>query len=361
MIKRSLLPLFLLCALSLCAASLPAGAEDVRFLAFGDSVTIGHGDGPICPDPLYVAGYPSRLRTRLAPHGINALFSNHGKCGEWTAAGLTRIDGILAGGGDVIILMEGTNDVSMHVGFETTVFNLNVMVQKAEAAGVEPMLSTLVPRGPEANTDTNSGKTFRIGDELKMDAAENGWAIADPFALIFYLPPDFTVPRTNFFDLYYFDQLHPNPTGYNLVADSMVEAAVEAATSDGLCAQVPPGPCVSSGTVLCLSQSRFRLEVAWKNHQSQEGVGQALQQTDDTGVFYWVDPQNIEVMIKVLDGRENNNHFWVFYGALSNVEFTIVVTDTETGECKEYFNPLDTFASVGDTAAFFDPGLEPPQ
>ena len=55
--------------------------------------------------------------------------------------------------------------------------------------------------------------------------------------------------------------------------------------------------------------------------------------------------------MKVLDARSINGQFWVFYGALSNVEFTLTVTDTVTGASKTYFNPLDVFASVGDTSA----------
>jgi hypothetical protein len=47
-----------------------------------------------------------------------------------------------------------------------------------------------------------------------------------------------------------------------------------------------------------------------------------------------------------------NGKFWFFYGALSNVEYTITVTDTQTGETKEYRNPSGQFASVADTGAF---------
>ena len=348
MINRSILQLLLL-----CAVSLPAAAAEL-FLAFGDSITVGHGDGSIlCPDNVSTTGgYPPRLRPRLAARGIDAVFANYGVCGERTSAGVTRIDSVLSTGGDVIIIMEGTNDVSGRVSAETTVFNLNVMAQKAEAAGVEPVLASLIPRGPDSGTDTSNGKTFGIGNLLRMDAAENGWAFADPFAALFNRP--------SFFELYYFDQLHPNPTGYAIVAESMVDAAVDAATREDLCDQVPPGPCAANDTVLCLNQGRFRLEAKWKNFFGDEGVGHALPQTDDTGAFFWVDPQNVEMIIKVLDGRAINNHYWVFYGALSNLEFTLVVTDTETGECKEYVNPLGTFASVGDTGAFFIPGLEPP-
>jgi hypothetical protein len=43
--------------------------------------------------------------------------------------------------------------------------------------------------------------------------------------------------------------------------------------------------------------------------------------------------------MKVVDGRPVNGKFWVFYGALSNVEYTITITDTQTGTVKTYFNP----------------------
>lgn len=42
----------------------------------------------------------------------------------------------------------------------------------------------------------------------------------------------------------------------------------------------------------------------------------------------------------------------MFYGALSNVEYAITVTDTETGAVKTYSNAQGEFASVGDTEAF---------
>ncbi len=348
MIKRFLIPLLLL-----WTAAPPADAADKRVLTFGDSITIGHGsDGIICPDNTGTGGYPPRLRPRLLTLGVDAQLINRGMCGERTDAGVTRIDSVLSEGGDAIIIMEGTNDVSEHVGYETTVFNLNQMAIKAELAGVEPVLASIVPRGPESLTDTNNGKTYTIGNELRIDAAENGWAFADPFDALFNRP--------NWFDLYYFDQLHPNSTGYGIVADSMADATVDAVTREDLCDLVLPGPCVASDTVLCLNQGRFRLEAKWKNFEDEEGVGRTLPQTDDTGAFYWVDPQNVEMTIKVLDGRISNGHWWVFYGALSNLEFTLVVSDTETGRCREYFNPLSNFASVGDTLAFLDDDLEPP-
>ena len=74
--------------------------------------------------------------------------------------------------------------------------------------------------------------------------------------------------------------------------------------------------------------------------------------TSDTSAFWFFDSSNIELVVKVLDGRPVNGHFWVFYGALSNVQYTITVFDTLTGESKTYNNPRGQLASVADTSAF---------
>ncbi len=334
----------LLLLLLLHAAALPGVAADQRFLAFGDSITVGHGDpGVICPDNTRVGGYPPRLQSRLAARGIDAEFLNFGFCGEKTSAGITRIESVLEQGGDVIVIMEGTNDINT-IGIETTLFNLGEMAGKAELAGIEPVFASVIPQGPEAIHDPTNVLTQDLAIQLGLQATAAGLEFADPFHAFFDMP--------DFFDLFYFDQLHPNPTGYGILSDSMVEAAVNAATRSDLCAQVPPGPCVASSTVLCLNQGRFRLNAVWEDYDERTGVAQTLPQTDDTGAFYWLNPENVELNVKVLDGREFNGRFWVFYGALSSLEYSLVVTDTETGECKEYFNPLDTFASVGDTEAF---------
>ena len=53
-----------------------------------------------------------------------------------------------------------------------------------------------------------------------------------------------------------------------------------------------------------------------------------------------------------MDCRGFNGKFWVFYGALSNVEYTVTVTDTQTGAVRVYTNPSGQLSSVADTAAF---------
>jgi hypothetical protein len=72
----------------------------------------------------------------------------------------------------------------------------------------------------------------------------------------------------------------------------------------------------------------------------------------DSGYFWFFSPSVVEVVAKVVDGRPLNGRFWVYYGALSNVEYTLTVTDTVTGSSIPYHNPSGRFASVGDIDAF---------
>ena len=112
------------------------------------------------------------------------------------------------------------------------------------------------------------------------------------------------------------------------------------------------GACAASTTALCLNGGRFKVEVAWKDFSGNSGVGQAVPLTGDTGYFWFFGLENVELVIKVLDGTPLNQHWWVFYGALSTVEYTITVTDTVSGRQKTYVNPSGNLGSVADTSAF---------
>jgi len=132
----------------------------------------------------------------------------------------------------------------------------------------------------------------------------------------------------------------------------------------------PPGPaplrkaataaCSPGATSLCLNSGRFKVEVHWRDFQGNTGQGQAIRLTGDTGYFWFFTSNNVELVVKVLDAAAINGHFWVFYGALSSVEYTITVTDTVTSAQKVYTNPSGEFGSVGDTLAFASSAQSPP-
>ncbi|MEP6800432.1 MAG: hypothetical protein ABJC07_00740 [Acidobacteriota bacterium] len=111
--------------------------------------------------------------------------------------------------------------------------------------------------------------------------------------------------------------------------------------------------CTSGPSTLCLNDNRFRVDVTWRAvNVGTAGVGIAVPLTGDTGAFWFFSSGNIELVLKVVDGRSFNGAFWVFYGAMSDVSYTINVTDTLTGVRKTYENPQSQLASVADTAAF---------
>ncbi len=122
-------------------------------------------------------------------------------------------------------------------------------------------------------------------------------------------------------------------------------------------------PCAPDADTMCLQGGRFKVEVSWMDHQGNTGSGAVTEcGSDDSGIFYFFNEQNWEMLVKVLDGCANNDHYWVFYAATTNVQFTTRVTDTLTGMVKtygksgvsiDYDNPLGQSAdAVTDTTAF---------
>ena len=117
----------------------------------------------------------------------------------------------------------------------------------------------------------------------------------------------------------------------------------------------PPGePCVADGATLCLRQGRFRVEVAWSDqHNGGHGVGRALPAagSDRSGYFWFFKPDNVELIVKLLDGTGMNGYWWTFYGALSDVEYWVTVTDTASSAVRTYHNPPGQICGRGDTAS----------
>jgi fibronectin type III domain protein len=110
--------------------------------------------------------------------------------------------------------------------------------------------------------------------------------------------------------------------------------------------------CVPSATAMCLNQNRFRVQAAYRTGSGLSGQAQAVKLTSDSGYLWFFNPDNIEVVVKVLNGCGVNAHYWVFAGGLTNVEVQLIVTDTQTGLQKRYTNPLNTaFQPIQDTNA----------
>jgi|CXWL01.1.fsa_nt_gi glucose/arabinose dehydrogenase len=112
--------------------------------------------------------------------------------------------------------------------------------------------------------------------------------------------------------------------------------------------------CIPGDRRLCLEHGRFEVTMTWRRDTGETGNGHAVPQSANTGNFWFFDPTNTEVLVKVLDACSAPfHHYWVFAAGLTNVEVTWTVTDTQTRQVRRYVNPLGTpFLAVQDTRAF---------
>ncbi len=158
-------------ALTLCTFLLAVApgasleGQPFRWLAFGDSITLGNYDF----DEL--GGYPGRLSDLLdCSPGVCEVF-NAGKSGERTYQAVTRIDSVLDNEGpfDVMMLMEGTNDIfEGAISVETMVDNLEIIALKARIQGTETVHASIIwyhPDGEYGTTKDDEVEALRDGVE----------------------------------------------------------------------------------------------------------------------------------------------------------------------------------------------------
>lgn len=114
----------------------------------------------------------------------------------------------------------------------------------------------------------------------------------------------------------------------------------------------PPAPsCTPSSGAVCLN-TRFRVSATFQNNGSVTTAVPVVM-TSDTAYFWFFSSNNVEAVVKVVDGRPLNGRFWVFAGGLTNVDCTISILDTQTGILRTYHNPANTaFQPIQDTSAF---------
>ena len=136
-------------------------------------------------------------------------------------------------------------------------------------------------------------------------------------------------------------------------AGSVTNAQVALADNDN----AAPSECLPSTTELCLGDSgRFRARLQWSTgEQSGMATSVAFDEGSESGLFYFFDPGNIEMLIKVLDAcvPELGDRYWIYYAATTTLAFELEVTDTWTGQTRNYSNPEGLVAPpVADTEGF---------
>lgn len=215
---RSILPSFT--RLTFCIAALLAflgvlvpahfdtarAAEPVRILAFGDSLTAGLGLAE--QDTL-----PTRLADALNKMGRPVIMINGGVSGDTTADGVSRLDWALADKPQIMILALGANDMLRGLDPKTTRTNLEAIIQKAQAAGVEVVLAGML-------SPPNLGTEYKAAfDAIYPDLAKAHNLLFMPFLLQ-------DVAQDS--DLNQADGIHPNGNGVAIIVRNLLPYVTEA-------------------------------------------------------------------------------------------------------------------------------------
>jgi len=149
----------------------------VRYLAFGDSITEGVGDDRTQP------GYPPALERLLKREGLEAEVINAGFAGEDSTEGLARISSVLSLGGDAVLIMEGTNDVTQIgeglISLETVINNLDQMARRAQGRKIQPVHATIIPRARQARVDRTNAITVTLVWAIRELASQTNRSLAD--------------------------------------------------------------------------------------------------------------------------------------------------------------------------------------
>jgi len=114
-----------------------------------------------------------------------------------------------------------------------------------------------------------------------------------------------------------------------------------------------PTSCLTNTNVMCLNGGRYAVSASWENSSGQSGEATAIPLTANAGYFWFFDPTNIEMVVKVIDGCVINDDTWVFAAGLTNVQVVLDVVDSVTRERQIYTNNQGSaFAPIQDTTAF---------
>lgn len=238
-----------------------------RWLAFGDSITKGHYDF----DEL--GGYPGRLSDLLGcSPGVCEVF-NAGKGGEKTYQGVSRIDSVLDEEGpfDVMMLMEGTNDIFVESSVESAISNLGTIALKARIRGIDTVHASIIwyhPEGDFGTTKDDEVEALRDGAEglsnTHIRYFVDIWDVLCPDSH----PDVHGHDQTECFDRHYSDvpdgddRGHPIGSGYKMMAEAFRDGLLSVPVP-GVVSPVSPVGTSYEGRPMFIWDREFPVGATW--------------------------------------------------------------------------------------------------
>jgi acyl-CoA thioesterase-1 len=145
--------------------------------------------------------------------GRPVIMINGGVSGDTSSAGLTRLDWALADKPKIMILALGANDMLRGVDPKVTRANLDAIIRKTKAAGVEIVLAGML-------SPPNLGAEYKAAfDAIYPDLAKAHNLLFMPFLLK-------DVAQDS--DLNQADGIHPNGNGVAIIVRNLLPYVTEA-------------------------------------------------------------------------------------------------------------------------------------
>jgi acyl-CoA thioesterase-1 len=174
-------------------------APEPVIVFLGDSLTAGYG----LPEE---DSYPALIQERLRAEGSAYRVVNAGVSGDTSAGGLARMDWLLRGRMDVLIVALGGNDGLRGLSPEALERNLEAIIAKGRAAGAQVVLAGMRMPG-------NYGRDYT----RRFQAVYPALAKRHQLPLIPFLLEGVALRP----DLNQSDGIHPTAAGARIVADTV--------------------------------------------------------------------------------------------------------------------------------------------
>ena len=189
---------------SVAPADIAVDGEEVRILAFGNSLFAGY-------NLAEQEGYPEQLEQALRKGGMNARVIDAGVSGDTSAAGRQRLGFVLdkqTEAPDLVLLELGGNDMLRAIQPADTRANFVAMLDELRSRGIPVMLMGM--RAPP-----NYGPDY----QAEFDAIYSDLAREYDVALVpFWLESIYQDPA-----LFQSDRIHPTAAGIDALVDDTID------------------------------------------------------------------------------------------------------------------------------------------
>lgn len=212
------------CTFAITVSRLPTLSK-TRFLAFGDSVTVGivatnnpAGSPPYLLREVPEAAYPRVLQqllaARYASQPITVL--NEGKGGERVVDGVGRAQSVInAHRPEAVLILDGYNDLGLgDAGIDPAIAAVTTIAKDARFRGARVFIGTLTPPPAGVNRGLSNTTITRYNAKLRDVARGENAVLVDVYAAFAANPNAYNSD----------DGRHPNEAGYRRIAETFFEA-----------------------------------------------------------------------------------------------------------------------------------------